>query len=57
MEPNYLDIEDLVQQARRQRSQELGLMLSAGWNWCLCLLRGSGDAKRPLTASWRVLPP
>lgn len=57
MEPNYLAIEDLVQQARQQRSQDLGLMISAGWNWCMKLLRGNPDAKRPQTALWRVLPP
>ncbi len=57
MEPNYLDIEGLVQQARQQRSQDLGLMICAGWNWCIRQLRASRDANRPLTATWRVLPP
>ena len=57
MEPNYLVIEDLVQQARQQRSRDLGLMISAGWNWCMRLLRAAHDANRPQTALWRVLPP
>jgi len=57
MESNYLVIEDLVRQARQQRSQDLGLMISAGCNWCIKLLCGNHDAKRPQTALWRVLPP
>jgi hypothetical protein len=57
MEPNYLRIESLVQQARQQRSQDLGLMISAGWNWCNRQLRASRASKRPQTAIWRVLPP
>ena len=57
MEPNYLVIEDLVRQARQQRSQDLGLMISAGWNWCMKLFRSIHNTKRPQTALWRVLPP
>ncbi len=57
MERNYLDIEDLVRQARQQRSQELGNLISTAWHQCIQLLRGKRNANHPQTVLWRLLPP
>jgi len=57
MEPNYLDIEALVQKARQQRNQILGELISAGWNKCRKLLSGDPQAGQPGIVVWRVLPP
>jgi hypothetical protein len=57
MEPNYLAIEVLVQQARQQRSQALGELFSAGWNRFMKLFSGSPQALQPGKVVWRILPP
>jgi len=57
MEPNYLDIEALVQQARQQRNQALGELITVAWNKCKKLLGSDPYAARPGSALWRVLPP
>ena len=44
MEPNYLDIEALVQQARKQRSLALGEAIFAGWSRCKKLFIGRRNA-------------
>lgn len=57
MEPNYLDIEALVQKARQQRSEVLGALLSAGWNKFKKMFSGDRYAGRQETVVWRTLPP
>jgi hypothetical protein len=57
MEPNYLSIEVLVQQARQQRSQALGELFSAGWNRCKKLFGAEPHAGQPGSVVWRILPP
>lgn len=53
MEANYLDIEALVQQARQQRSQAVGNMLSAGWEKCRKLFSARLTGRAIV---WRILP-
>jgi hypothetical protein len=57
MESNYLVIEDLVQTARKQRSEHLGVLISAGLEQCYRLFSAILANNRPQTATWRVLPP
>jgi len=57
MEPNYLDIEALVQNARQQRNQILGELLSAGWRKFSRLFSGEPHAGHHGAVLWRVLPP
>jgi len=57
MEPNYLDIEALVQNARQQRNQILGELLSAGWRKFSRLFSGDPHAGHHGAVLWRVLPP
>ncbi len=57
MEPNYLDIEALVQRARQQRNHALGELLSAAWSQCKALFSGYGRDAHHKTVLWRVLPP
>ena len=57
MEPNYLDIEALVQQARKQRNQALGELITAAWNKCKKLLSSDPYAAHEGTMVRRVLPP
>ncbi len=57
MEPNYLVIENVVQTARKQRSEHLGVLISAGLEQCYRLFSAILANNRPQTATWRVLPP
>ena len=57
MESNYLVIEDLVQTARKQRSEHLGVLISAGLERCSRWFSAILANNRPQTAAWRVLPP
>ena len=57
MEPNYLVIENVVQTARPQRSEHLGVLISAGLEQCYRLFSAILANNRPQTATWRVLPP
>ncbi len=54
MEPNYSVIESVIHEARQQRSEHLGEMISSSLNWCTRLL---SHARYPQTALSRVLPP
>ena len=57
MEPNYIDIEALVQKARQERNQILGELLSAGWRKFSKLFSGDLPAGHQGAVLWRVLPP
>jgi hypothetical protein len=54
MEPDYLAIDKIIQVARQHRSEQLGVLISAGLTWCTALLN---RVIRPQTSLWRVLPP
>ena len=57
MEANYLVIESAIQAARRQRSEHLGVLISAGLSQIYRLVSTTFANNRPQTAVWRVLPP
>jgi hypothetical protein len=57
MEPDFLAIENVIHAARHQRSEHLGVLISAGLNWCQRLFSAIFTSNQPQTATWRVLPP
>ena len=57
MEPDFLAIENVIHAARHQRSEQLGVLICAGLNWCQGLFSATFHANRPQAAVWRVLPP